>query len=380
MLEVLETLIQTSQSGRHRKRLPPPFFPTHSFPPVLTAQLLAQLHEQHLPKQWSKMPIPGVSLDATGLIALADLTTLAQRTALNGTSSFLDLFVLCPGIHRQQHATDLNGGELPPTAALTTGYVFRVENQATVFYLQKMGVPGHLVTLTVEEEKSKPEGKKTSDGRNIRKEAVTLASLLFFIPVALTVTALLFVILLEDWWALAVLLTLILARTLNAIVIKRRSVPGWKGVKEPGVTGDLLILLSQDRWIRLQGPVDALKAVTAGQWLRDANFFESSLTAIATLLIYINAAITSNASQTGEIAIVALLLVSVALVALSNEAQRELRMHGCTVTVDGVPKKYARRLDLAEELIRYTGRDDWAIRLGMVNQKADDGETVKVFL
>ena len=326
------------------------------------------------------MPIPGVSLEATGLIALADLTTLAQGTALNGTSSFLDLFVLCPGIHRQQHATDLNGGELPPTAALTTGYVFRVENQATVFYLQKMGVPGHLVTLTVEEEESKSEGKRRSNFGKIRKEAITLASLLSFVPVALTMTAVLLVILLEDQWALATLLTLILARALNAIVIKRRSAPGWKGVKEPGVQGDLLILLSQDRWIRLQGPVDALKAVTAGQWLRDMNFSESSMTAMATLLIYITAAITSNASQAGEIVIVALLLVSVGLVALSNESRAELRMHGCTVKVDGAPKKYARRLDLAHELIKYTGRDDWAIRLGMVNQKADEGDTVKVFL
>ena len=325
------------------------------------------------------MPLPGVSLDLIGLIALADLTTLAQRTALNGTSSFLDLFVLCPGIHRQQHATDLNGGELPPTAALTSGYVFRVENQVTVFYLQKMGVPGHLVTLRVEEG-SKSEEKKRSDDKTIRKETTTLASLLFFIPVALTVITLLFVIQLEDWWALAVLLTLILSRTLNALVIKRRSVLGWKGVKEPGVKGDLLILLSQDRWIRLQGPVDALKAVTAGQWLRDPNFPESSLTAIATLLIYITAAITSNATQAGEIALAALLLVSVGLVALSNESQAELRMHGCTVKVDGAPKKYARRLDLADELIRYTGRDDWAIRLGMINQKADGGDTVKVVL
>ena len=326
------------------------------------------------------MPIPGVSLDLTGLIALADLTTLAQRTALNGTSSFLDLFVLCPGIHRQQYATDLNGGEFPPTAALTTGYVFRIENQATVFYLQKMGVPGHLVTLTVEEE-SKSEGKKRSDGKNIRKEAITLASLLFFIPVGLTVASLLFVILLEDWWALTVLLILILARILNAIIIKRRSLPGWKGSKEPGIKGDLLILLSQDRWIRLRGPVDSLKTITAGQWLRDPTFPESSTTSIATLLIYINAVITSNATQAGQIAILALLLVSVGLVALSNEVQAELRMHGCTVKVDGAPpKRYERRLDLADELIRYTGRDDWAIRLGMVNQKAGDGDTVKVFL
>ena len=324
------------------------------------------------------MPISNVSLDATGLVALADLTTIAKRTALNGTSSFLDLLVLCPGIHRQQYATELNGGELPPTAALTSGYVFRVENQATVFYLQKMGITGHLVTLAVEEV-SKSDGGKLNIKRI--RSVLTLSFLLDITPVLLTITAVVFVILMEDWWALAVLLVLILARTLNAIVIRRRSVPGWKGVKEPGVKGDLLILLSQDRWIRLQGPVDALKAVTSGQWLRDASFWESSLTAIATLLVYIDAAITPNASQAGKITILALLLLCVGLVAMSNELQDSLYMHGCKIQVDGEPKKYKRRLDLANELIKYTGRDDWAISLGMINQKAGDAANmVKVVL
>ena len=324
------------------------------------------------------MPIPRVSLDATGLIALADLTTIAKHTALNGTSSFLDLLVLCPGIHRQQYATDLNGGELPPTAALTSGYVFRVENQATVFYLQKVGVPGHLVTLSVEEV-PEPQGRKPD--LKAFKRTMTICFLLYTTPVLLTLVALGLVILIEDWWALAVLLILILARTLNAIVIRQRSTLGWKGVKEPGVKGDLLILLSQDRWVRLQGPVDALKTITAGQWLRDTTFWEGSLTAIATLMIYINAAVTTNASQAGEMIIMALLLLSVGLVALSNEQQESLYMHGCRVQVDGRPKKYARRLDLANELVKYTGRDDWAIRLGMINPKADDtSNAVKVLL
>ena len=343
----------------------------------LTPRLL-QLHQRQQPKEWSKTPIQGVSLDAAGLIALADLTTVAKHTALNGTSSFLDLLVLCPGIHRQQYATELNGGELPPTAALTSGYVFRVENQATVFYLQKTGVPGHLVTLNVEE---LPKPKRRIPDLQTMRRIMDLSFLLYLIPVPLTLTALVFVILIGDWWALAVLLILILARTLNTIVVRRRNVPGWKGVKEPGVKGDLLILLSQDRWVRLQGPVDALKAVTAGQWLRDMTFLESSFTAIATLLIYINAAVTTNASQTGKIIILALLLLSVGLLAMSNEWQESLCMHGCKIQVDGKPRKYARRLDLANELIEYTGRDDWAIRLGIINQRADGAmNTVKVLL
>ena len=240
-----------------------------------------------------------------------------------------------------------------------------------------MGVAGHLVKMSVQE-LPKPT-RKILDLKAINK-VFTFSYLLNITPAFLTLTALAFVILIEDWWALAVLLTLILARTLNAIVIRRRSVPGWKGVKEPGVQGDLLILLSQDRWVRLQGPVDALKAVTAGQWLRDMTFWEGSLTAMATLMIYINAAVSVNASQAGEMIILAVLLLSVGLVAVGNERQESLHMHGCRIQVEGIPKKYARRLDLADELIKNTGRDDWAIRLGMINQKAGNMETVKVVL
>lgn len=80
-----------------------------------------------------------MSLDAAGIVALADIKTIALRTALTGTSAYLDTFVLCPGIHRQQSAPELNGGEYPACGAMTSGYVFRVENPATVLYLQKVG-------------------------------------------------------------------------------------------------------------------------------------------------------------------------------------------------------------------------------------------------
>lgn len=91
----------------------------------------------------------GLSLDAAGLVALADLTTVARRTALTGSSSFFDPLVLCPGLHKQEDASSLNQGEYPACAALTSGYVFRVENAATVLYLQQIGKTGHLTTLSV---------------------------------------------------------------------------------------------------------------------------------------------------------------------------------------------------------------------------------------
>jgi hypothetical protein len=98
---------------------------------------------------WSSKCSSNVSLDAAGIVALADTKTIALRTALTGTSAFLDKFVLCPGIHRQQSAPELNRGEYPACGAMALGYVFRVENLATVLYLQKVGLTGQLTTLSV---------------------------------------------------------------------------------------------------------------------------------------------------------------------------------------------------------------------------------------
>ncbi len=75
------------------------------------------------------------TLEAAGFIALVDLPAVTQRTALVGVACFLDVLVLVPGIHKQQCADEINRGEFPTTGAMTSGYVFRVENPATVSYL-----------------------------------------------------------------------------------------------------------------------------------------------------------------------------------------------------------------------------------------------------
>ncbi|KAL1961702.1 hypothetical protein VTN77DRAFT_1306 [Rasamsonia byssochlamydoides] len=95
-------------------------------------------------------------------------------------------------------------------------------------------------------------------------------------------------VVLGDWWGVFSLLVLMAARLCNVVVIRQRCRDvGWKGASEPGVRGDLLVLLSQDRWVRLQGAVDDLKAVTSGQWMRDRTFVEDILSALATLLVYL---------------------------------------------------------------------------------------------
>ena len=119
----------------------------------------------------------------------------------------------------------------------------------------------------------------------------------------------------------------------------------------------------------MQGLVDDLKAVTSGQWLSDANFAESMTTSAATLLVYLAAALTINASQTGKIAILLLLVVSSGLLAICNESVDTLQMNGFRVRHKGKPVAYRRRLDLANQLVEESGRDDWAIRLGMITPK-----------
>ena len=280
------------------------------------------------------------------------------------------MFVLCPGIHRQQQATELNGAELPACAALTTGYVFRVENPATVVFLQKIGKPGHLVNLVVSK-KCKPRSIWARiQAARWPSKSPPVSSLSYIAAVGLTLVAFVFVTLTGDWWASTILTTLMVSRLCNIVVVKRRSQIGWKGVSEPGAKGDLLILLSQDRWIRMQGSVDDLKAVTSGQWMRDMSFAESSIAGAATMLVYLDAALVTNAQQAGKIIIAVLLLLSAGLLGFSNHKATRFQMFGRYIQVAGEPRAYERRILLAEELIKSTGRDDWAIRLGIINPES----------
>ncbi|KAK0430946.1 hypothetical protein EV421DRAFT_1855851 [Armillaria borealis] len=49
-------------------------------------------------------------------------------------------------MHQQQSAEEINCGEFPTTGSIINGCVFRVENPATVSYLQRIGRTGCLVT------------------------------------------------------------------------------------------------------------------------------------------------------------------------------------------------------------------------------------------
>lgn len=108
---------------------------------------------------WTATPIPRLSLSAGGLLALADLNTIAQRTAIAGGSSWLDAFVLAPGLHYQQAADlltpEYGAGRPVLSMALNGGKHYVVNNVAMVKYLRRLwerqGKYG-VVTLYVEME------------------------------------------------------------------------------------------------------------------------------------------------------------------------------------------------------------------------------------
>ncbi|KZV75960.1 hypothetical protein PENSPDRAFT_646762 [Peniophora sp. CONT] len=341
----------------------------------------------------SRQSITNVSLDSAGLIALADLTTVSERTALIGTSWYLDALFLAPGLHRQQYASEVNGGELPVAGAMTNGYVFRIENQATVFWMQRAGCPGHLVQARVGPMDLSPRSPEpiesasllggssessnaTQRRRRILSELRQRSFALYAIGVALTVTCFAVLGSIRDYWAVGVLAMLVTARLVNVIVFRRRAVVGWKGEKEPGAHGDLLVLLSQDRWVRLRGTVDDLKLVTSGQWVRDMETVENFAVAGATLLVYGAAALAPNASTVGSLFIAVLLLLSAALLGLCNAVTADLCMFNRRVYEDGPPQKYTRRTDMAEEMIReHGGWRGWAVSMGLVLAKPGEIDT-----
>lgn len=285
-----------------------------------------------------------------GLIALADLDMVARRTAFGGTSTWLDTLVLCPGLHRQHKAVKFNDGEFPACAAMTTGYVFRIENPATVLYLQSVGETGKLTNISV----SKAASHAQEGVHLLYLAAGSLASALFFLGS------------LGDWWALSYLFALILVRFVNTALIRAQARVNWHGQSEPGQLGDLFVLLSYDRWVRIRGEVDDLKAVTSGRWLRRPTAYEEVMSGCATLLAYAAPTLAANATVEGQVNITILFLGNAAALATANYLTNSLRMKERVLQVHGPRKAYERRSILASQLIAESGRKDWAVAMGLI--------------
>jgi hypothetical protein len=107
----------------------------------------------------------------------------------------------------------------------------------------------------------------------------------------------------------------------------------------------LHIVLSQDRWIRMQGLVDDLKAATSRQWLRNERTIEGWFTAIATVVVYLAAALASNISPFGKVLFLCQFTGSAGFLAIENKTTDGFSMHDCHIQVEGKRKAYERRLD-----------------------------------
>ncbi|OAA79410.1 hypothetical protein LEL_02896 [Akanthomyces lecanii RCEF 1005] len=227
---------------------------------------------------WTSNPIPYLSLSAGGLLALADLNTVAQRTAITGGSSWLDALVLAPGLHYQQAAdaldspsnssssksltaalgVDIAAVETRPDGTEVRRYVVR--NAAMVHYLQRLWGSaadadeddgGGVETVTINVGMAR---KKNSDDaerilrrgmamirqRRLRatKQAAQhhahgtdifeldwLSHVFYILSPVLTVTAVTLMVLLSDYWGLAFILALMVSRLLNIFTIRKRSRP-----------------------------------------------------------------------------------------------------------------------------------------------------------
>lgn len=170
-------------------------------------------------------------------------------------------------------------------------------------------------------------------------------------------------------WSLASLVGLVLARVLNIWVIKQRShssppppphhrnpyhpadsssfsqSPGTLSSRAspspPRLTEYLVSVDSaaaaaafgSTTKIRLRGTPDDLAAVTSQAWLRAKTRVEGYLEAAAKLAVYLVACLSGNMTQAGAIVFMALLIVSAALLALSNAHAKGYRMNGRVAAV-----------------------------------------------
>ncbi len=244
-------------------------------------------------------------------------------------------------------------------------------------YLQRMGQTGSLVTVEVSDNNDKAPRNKM---RNMARRGV------LYLPtttILLGCCGILFTGRSLHPSCMASIALLLLSRLLSIVTLRARTTSPWHGESEPGVKGDLLILLSEDRWIRMKGLVDDLKAVTSGSWLARPKHpvLCESLDWVAGLLVYIAVIVLVNAPNQGKVILALYALLGHGALALHNATCQELVMNERTVSVSSQPgsvKRYTRRLVMARELVEEIGRSDFAIRLGMLNpDDVDSGGKLK---
>ncbi|KAJ4263581.1 hypothetical protein NW762_006401 [Fusarium torreyae] len=143
----------------------------------------------------------------------------------------------------------------------------------------------------------------------------------------ITFSSIAFMVILQDWWGFAIVVTLMVSRILNIWAIKQRMSPSDPPTE--GITmAEYSIDLGGGHSVRLRGPDADLQALVTHAWLRAPSSLEGYFEAAAKLMVYMSAALGGNMTQAGAIVLIGLLLSSAALLGLSNAHARGFRMHG----------------------------------------------------
>ncbi|KAJ4126002.1 hypothetical protein NW765_001780 [Fusarium oxysporum] len=300
---------------------------------------------------WSTTPLPNITLSASGLLALADLRTISRRTALTGGASWIDSLVLAPGLHYQQACDDLEREAPIGLIALSTQTLdqmqYAVKNTMTASYLKSLVKDGAENIITLDVGLDTPWDVVKIVGKVIRKPRISdeedddedhedwaslsdvdwLSHLLYLVSPLITSTSIAFMVIFEDWWGLAILLTLISSRILNIWAIKQRMTHS-----EPSPQESYHDRIHRRSWRRTQRASTWSRCrLTGSCYSCLAAYAVNSggyLEAAAKLMVYMSAALGGNMTQAGAIVLIGLLLTSAALLGLSNAHARGFRMHG----------------------------------------------------
>ncbi|KAH7013680.1 hypothetical protein EDB80DRAFT_379305 [Ilyonectria destructans] len=319
-----------------------------------------ELLPRSLISSWKTTPIPNLTLSASGLLALADLRTIAHRTAITGGSSWLDSLVLAPGLHYQQ-ACEYLDREAPiglialPAASAVPGVAgaserrYGIKNVVTVNYLLSLcredkkrivtldvgSVEGWEVTKRLRRvlrRRRKIADEEDEESHDFSPPDMDwLSHFMYLTTPILTVASTTFMVLFEDWWGLSIILALILSRVLNIWAIKNRTEPPSTSpttVPPDHHITEYSIDLGGGNIVRLRGLDADLQALTTQAWLRAQSHLDGYFEAAAKLIVYIVAALSGNMTQAGAIVLVGLLVLSAALLGLSNAHARGFRVHG----------------------------------------------------
>lgn len=300
---------------------------------------------------FSSTPIPSLSLSAAGLLALADLHTVAQRTVITGGSSWLDALVLAPGLQYQQAVDALSRTKDPLLSAVLqrppgqSETVYSVNNAAMAQYIRRLwqeANPSGTPTLNVGVTKGPTPRQQAEAIRRALASLVTrrvkrrtahaeidwLSHVFYLLSPVLTLAASTFMVLLADWWGLSFIAALMASRILNIYSIKQRARPSPLPVLDKDHDGEYAVHLGDGSRVLLRGLGSDIRAMTAQIWLRRQSVAEGYLEAAAKLLVYLVAAFSGNQTQAGAMVLMALLVSSAALLGLSNAHARGLQVNG----------------------------------------------------